>query len=60
MLVHKFITRGTIEERIDALIAEKRQLAEEVLATSGEINLTELPNDELIRLVRLDVTRAIG
>ena len=58
VLVHKFVTSGTIEERIDKMIAEKRQLAEEVLATDGEVNLTELPDDELMQLVRLDVTRA--
>jgi SNF2 family DNA or RNA helicase len=58
VLVHKFVTRGTVEERIDRMIAEKRQMAEEVLATDGEVNLTELPDDELMRLVRLDVTRA--
>jgi len=58
VLVHKFVTSGTIEERIDQLIGEKRQLAEEVLAADGEFNLTELPDDELMNLVRLDVTRA--
>jgi SNF2 family DNA or RNA helicase len=59
VLVHKFITRGTIEERIDALIAEKRKLAEDVLSGEGEVNLTELNDDELIRLVQLDVSRAV-
>ena len=58
VLVHKFVTNGTVEERIDEMIAEKRQIAEEVLATDGEVNLTELPDDELMQLVRLDVTRA--
>jgi len=58
VLVHKFVTSGTIEERIDEMIAEKRQMAEEVLATDDEVNLTELPDDELMQLVRLDVTRA--
>ncbi|MFO8056478.1 MAG: DEAD/DEAH box helicase [bacterium] len=58
VLVHKFITTGTVEEKIDALIREKRQLAEEVLSGEGEVNLTELPDDELIELVSLDVTRA--
>jgi non-specific serine/threonine protein kinase len=58
VLVHKFITRGTVEERIDAMIAEKRQLADEILSCDSEVNLTELPDDELLQLVRLDVTRA--
>jgi superfamily II DNA or RNA helicase len=60
VLVHKFITSGTIEERIDALLAEKRQFAEEMLSSDGEVNLTELPDNELLQLVRLDVTRATG
>ncbi len=58
VLVHKFICRGTIEERIDALINEKRQLASEVLEGGAEKMLTEMSNEELIRFVSLDVTRA--
>ena len=58
VLVHKFVTRGTVEERIDALIEEKRQLADELLSGEGEVNLTELPDDDLMRLVRLDVSQA--
>ena len=58
VLVHKFVTGGTIEEKIDLMIAEKRQLADELLDGDGEVNLTELPDDELLDLVRLDVTRA--
>ncbi len=59
VLVHKFVTSGTVEERIDALIEEKRHLAEEVLAGDGEVRLTELSDDELLRLVSLDVTQAM-
>jgi non-specific serine/threonine protein kinase len=59
VLVHKFMTRGTIEERIDALLAEKRQFADDILGSDNEVNLTALPDDELLQLVRLDVTRAI-
>ena len=58
VLVHRFVTRGTIEERIDRMIAEKRKLADDLLDGDGEVNLTELSDDELIDLVRLDVTRA--
>lgn len=60
VLVHKFVTRGTIEERIDQLIQEKKDLAENVLSASGEVNLTELADDELMDLVRLDINRASG
>ena len=58
VLVHRFVTRGTVEERIDRMIAEKRQMADDLLGGDGEIDLTALSDDELIDLVRLDVTRA--
>lgn len=57
VLVHKFVCRGTIEERIDALITEKKTLADSVLGTGGgaEKLLTEMSNDELLRFVALDL-----
>ena len=58
VLVHKFMTTGTVEERIDRMIAEKQKLADDVLAGGGEIDLTGLSDDALLDLVRLDVTRA--
>jgi len=39
--MHKFVCRGTIEERIDALIESKQQLAQDILGGGKEINLTE-------------------
>jgi non-specific serine/threonine protein kinase len=59
VLVHKFVTRGTIEERIEALIADKRKLADDILKTDGEVKLTELADEQLLELVRLDVQRAL-
>ena len=56
--VHKFITRGTIEERIDKMIIEKRELADQVLSGEKQVSLTELSDDELLNIVRLDVSRA--
>ena len=58
VLVHKFVCRGTVEENIDALIEGKRALARDVLEGGAETLLTELPDDELLRLVALDVRRA--
>ena len=58
VLVHKFVTTGTIEERIDAMIAEKQKMANEVLASDGEFNLTEMSDENLLQMVRLDITRA--
>jgi non-specific serine/threonine protein kinase len=59
VLVHKFVCRGTVEEKIDALIESKKQLARDLLAGGAEINLTELGNDELLRLVALDLGAAM-
>lgn len=53
VMVHKFITRGTIEEKIDAMLEQKAQLSADVLATGGESWLTEMKNDELSDLFRL-------
>jgi non-specific serine/threonine protein kinase len=55
VLVHKFVCRGSIEERIDALIATKQQLAQDVLEGGAEINLTGLSDRELLDLVKLDI-----
>jgi superfamily II DNA or RNA helicase len=60
VLVHKFVCRGTIEERIDQMIESKKQIALDVLSGSaGEINLTELGDGELMNLVRLDLDAAM-
>ena len=59
VLVHKFVCRGTIEERIDALIESKQQLAQDVLGGGQEINLTEMNDRELLALVKLDLDAAM-
>ena len=60
VLVHKFICRGTVEERIDEMIARKSQVAGEAIggADSGEVLLTEMDNDTLLRFVKLDLHQA--
>ena len=59
VLVHKFVCRGTVEEKIDELIESKKQLSKELLEGGGEMNLTELGDDELLRLVALDLKSAM-
>jgi superfamily II DNA or RNA helicase len=59
VLVHKFICRGTIEERIDEIIESKRGLAVDLLDGGGEINLTELSDEAVLSLVRLDLSAAL-
>ncbi len=58
VLVHAFTCRGTIEERIEAMLESKKMLAQELLDGGAEKALTELDADELLRLVALDVRRA--
>ena len=58
VLVHKFVCRGTVEEKIDSLIEEKKQLAADLLDGGAEKLLTEMSDDDLIRLVALDLDRA--
>jgi len=59
VLVHKFVCRGTIEERINGLLEEKKNLATELLESGGENLLTEMPDDELLRFVALDLRSAV-
>lgn len=59
VLVHKFVCRGTVEERIDALIDGKKKLAGEVLSQGAESSLTEMSNEELISMVSLDLNSAL-
>lgn len=54
VMVHKFVSRGSVEEKIDAMIASKRELAENVIGSGGENWITELSNDELLSVLRLD------
>ena len=59
VLVHKFVCRGTVEEKIDALIQDKTRLAADLLEGGAEKMLTEMSDADLIRLVSLDVERAV-
>jgi len=53
VMVHKFITRGTIEEKIDGMLEAKKQLARDVVASGAETWLTEMDNDALRNLFSL-------
>ncbi len=58
VLVHKFICRGTVEEKIDQLIESKRQLTHDLLEGGADLLLTEMKDDELMKLVALDLRAA--
>jgi superfamily II DNA or RNA helicase len=59
VLVHKFVCRGTVEEKIDQLIESKQGVSDELLSGGGEVNLTEMKDAELLRLVALDLNAAM-
>jgi superfamily II DNA or RNA helicase len=58
VLVHKFLCRGTVEEKIDALIDAKRQLSHDLLEGGADVLLTEMSDDELLKIVSLDLHAA--
>ncbi len=58
ILVHKFICQGTLEEKIDMLIESKLQFSKEILEDTGSAMLTELSNDDLLKIVSLDIHSA--
>jgi len=53
VIVHKFITKGTIEEKIDLMIESKMELSNEVIQSGSEAWITELGNEELLNLFTL-------
>ena len=59
VLVHKFVCRGTVEDKIDELISQKVALSKELLEAGGEALLTEMDDRELLRFVALDIHRAL-
>lgn len=58
VMVHKFVCRGTIEEKIDKIISDKSNMVDGLLEGGGEPLLTEMNNEELLALVKLDLQHA--
>jgi non-specific serine/threonine protein kinase len=59
VLVHKFVCRGTVEEKIDQMVETKQRLAGDFLSSGAELVLTEMNDDELLDLVALDLGAAM-
>jgi len=59
VLVHKFVCRGTVEEKIDQMIESKRQLSKDLIEGGADLLLTELQDQELLKLVALDLNTAL-
>ena len=57
--VHKLLCAGSVEEKIDRLLDQKRELAAKVVGT-GEQWITELGSDELRELFALGTDAVIG
>lgn len=55
VIVHKFITKGTIEEKIDLMIEEKIKLSNDIIPDVQENWITEMDNKQLMNLFRLTV-----
>jgi len=59
VLVHKFVCRGTVEEKIDQMIESKRQFSKDLIEGGAELLLTELQDEDLLKLVALDLNAAL-
>jgi non-specific serine/threonine protein kinase len=55
VIVHKFVTRGTIEEKIDMMLEEKKELANQLISKSGESMITEMDTKNLINLFKISL-----
>ena len=53
VLVHKLITTGTIEEKIDQMIEDKTGLARDIIPEKQETWITEMSNQQLMQLFSL-------
>jgi len=59
VLVHKFVCHGTVEEKIDQIIESKQKLSKELLEGGADLLMTELKDEELLKLVALDINKAL-
>lgn len=55
VIVHKFIMKGTIEEKIDLMLEDKNKLSKEIIPDMQENWITEMDNNQLMDLFTLSV-----
>ncbi len=53
VVVHKFITEGTLEEKINLLIEDKQKLVRDIIPDAQEKLISEMSNEELFNLLNL-------
>lgn len=58
--IYRLISKGTIEEHIDQLIASKQALFEELFEVDDPVRITEMSNEEILALVSLDLRQVAG
>ena len=56
VIVHQFICKGTVEERIDEMIESKIELSEKILSSGAESWITEMSNDQIREMFTLTLT----
>ena len=52
MFVHKFVTKGTIEDRINDILEGKKSLADSIVNKDARW-ITEMSDDEILSMIRL-------
>jgi len=55
VIVHKFITTGTIEEKIDLMIEGKMKLSDEIITDNQSNQITKMSNEQLMNLFNLSL-----
>ncbi|MDM8517518.1 DEAD/DEAH box helicase [Desulfobacterales bacterium HSG16] len=53
VVVHKFLTKGTVEEKIDLMLEEKSRMSNEVVVATGEKWITEMESKDLMDMFKL-------
>ncbi len=53
VLVHKFITKGTIEDKIDQMIESKKELSKKIITDSQAALITGMDNRKLLDMFKL-------
>ena len=53
VIVHKFLTKGTVEERIDMMLEDKSKLSQDVIGGTDTGFITEMKNNEIMDMFRL-------
>ncbi len=56
VVVHKFVCKGTVEERIDEMIESKIELSQKLLSSGAESWITEMSNDQIREMFTLTLT----